>query len=276
MSPELASELDPSVSHKKWDTLFSVSLTADDAVPLNKRGSGTRRMVLLNFFRAQAEMEAASRSSVIYAVEEPETSQHPNHQLILLDAFKEMAQSGKAQVLLTSHTPALARGIDASSLRFVSAQGRDRTIESAVNADVVRKIVETLGVLPSHGVKAFLGVEGRHDIRFLKNISRILSETRDDVENLEEAERLGRLIFVPMGGSNLDQWVARLCELRVPEFYIVDRDVPPPGVPKYQEHVDRWRAEGATAWITTPRELENYLHADAIRQVYPGYEGSGD
>ncbi|HOJ14413.1 MAG TPA: AAA family ATPase, partial [Deltaproteobacteria bacterium] len=60
MNPELARQLTPRVSNKNWDTLFSVNLTGDEDIPINKRGSGTRRLVLLNFFRAKAEKEATS------------------------------------------------------------------------------------------------------------------------------------------------------------------------------------------------------------------------
>ena len=80
MSPELASQLTPRVSNKNWDSLFSVSLTGDEDIPINKRGSGTRRLVLLNFFRAKAEREAqGSATGLIYSIEEPETSQHPHN-----------------------------------------------------------------------------------------------------------------------------------------------------------------------------------------------------
>ncbi len=109
MSPELAKTLNPQVKNKNWDTLFSVSLTGDDGISINKRGSGTRRLVLLNFFRAKAEDAAYSRGTgAIYAIEEPETSQHPNHQMMLLEAFQELTEQGHAQVILTTHTPTLA------------------------------------------------------------------------------------------------------------------------------------------------------------------------
>ncbi len=97
MNPGVADTLDPQVKNKNWDSLFSVTLTGDEGISINKRGSGTRRLVLLNFFRAKAEDAAnAKNTGVIYAIEEPETSQHPNHQLMLLDAFQELCDSGAA------------------------------------------------------------------------------------------------------------------------------------------------------------------------------------
>ncbi len=55
MGLEIANTLTPKVNHKKLDTLFSFSLESDDGIPLNKRGSGFRRMVMLNYFRAEAD-----------------------------------------------------------------------------------------------------------------------------------------------------------------------------------------------------------------------------
>ena len=78
----LATELKPTVQKPNWSSAFKIGLTDDASVPINKRGSGVRRMILLNFFRAKAERanEAAAGPGVLYAIEEPETSQHPRNQ----------------------------------------------------------------------------------------------------------------------------------------------------------------------------------------------------
>lgn len=81
MGLEVANNLIPKVSNKNLDSLFSFSLESDDGIALNKRGSGFRRMVMLNYFRAEAERKIVENNkNVIYAIEEPETAQHPNHQ----------------------------------------------------------------------------------------------------------------------------------------------------------------------------------------------------
>ena len=55
MDPSLAQELNPQIVVKKWDTLFNVSITGDEDIPINKRGSGVKRLILLNFFRATGQ-----------------------------------------------------------------------------------------------------------------------------------------------------------------------------------------------------------------------------
>ena len=85
MNPEIADSLTPVIptaESLKWVDVFkSVSITGDDDIPINKRGSGVKRLILLNFFRAEAERRQREKNvpNIIYAIEEPETSQHPQH-----------------------------------------------------------------------------------------------------------------------------------------------------------------------------------------------------
>ena len=75
-------------------------------IPINKHGSGVKRLVLLIFFRAEAErMRAANNHpSVIYAIEKPETSQHVHHQKLLINALVELSREPDVQVILTTHS----------------------------------------------------------------------------------------------------------------------------------------------------------------------------
>ncbi len=277
MNPELASQLTPRVSNKNWDTLFSVSLTGDDDIPINKRGSGTRRLVLLNFFRASAEKDAEEKNTgVIYAIEEPETSQHPNNQKMLIAAFEELADNPGCQVLLTTHTPMLARRFEQKYLRHVTTEDGQPVISKVRENGTLHEVIDSLGVLPDHNIKAFFGVEGRNDIAFFTNISKLLHAAEDDIPDLGKAENEGHLVFVPLGGSSLDLWVSRLQGFNRPEFYLMDRDNPPPAKPKYDEIACAFtKLKNCTAWTTNRKELENYIHPNVIKSEYANYAGSG-
>jgi putative ATP-dependent endonuclease of OLD family len=276
MSSDLANQLHPQVKNKNWDSLFSVTLTGDSDIPINKRGSGTRRLVLLNFFRAKNEDDSNNRGSgIIYAVEEPETSQHPNHQIMLLDTFDDLVAQGNCQVLVTTHTPTLARRVDRSTLRLISLNDGGCVVERADSEMILQKIKSTLGVLPDHDVKAFFGVEGKHDINFMRRISAILARSEPDIPDLAAAESQGTLVFVSLGGSNLGVWVNTLAGLDRPEFYLTDRDHDSSKLPKYQDQIDEWNKRGCTAWATSKRELENYLHPSVIALEASGYAGTG-
>lgn len=125
MNPEIADSLTPiipSPESLKWVDVFkSVSITGDDDIPINKRGSGVKRLVLLNFFRAEAERRQNETNipSIIYAIEEPETSQHPNHQRKLIEAFIELSKADNTQILLTTHSPAIVKMLDFEHLQLI-------------------------------------------------------------------------------------------------------------------------------------------------------------
>lgn len=125
MNPEIADSLTPNIPSPeslKWVDVFkSVSITGDEDIPINKRGSGVKRLILLNFFRAEAErrQREANIPSIIYAIEEPETSQHPKHQRKLIEAFIELSKVDNTQILLTTHSPAIVKMLDFEYLQLI-------------------------------------------------------------------------------------------------------------------------------------------------------------
>lgn len=267
MDPSLATTLSPQFSPPNWSSLFKASITGDEDIPINKRGSGVRRLILLNFFRAKAEQQMieSKKSKTIYAVEEPETSQHPRNQRLLVSALLEL--STQDQVIVTTHTPMLARVMPANALRFIRTNDETKKQEILCGGtDETNKIIsDSLGVLPDHNVRVFIGVEGKTDIPFLKNMARLHIEAGEDVPNLEQLEIDGEIIFVPLGGSGLAEWTNRLAKLYRPEFHIYDRDTAPPALPKYQKYIDEINHRtGCKAVATYKREVENYIHKDAI------------
>ncbi|WP_372779894.1 ATP-binding protein [Litorivivens sp.] len=128
MNPEIANSLNPvipSPDSLKWADVFkSVSITGDEDIPINKRGSGVKRLVLLNFFRAEAERRKAESNSpdIIYAIEEPETSQHPSHQRKLIEAFIELSKADNTQVLLTTHSPSIVKMLQFDHLKLIKSE----------------------------------------------------------------------------------------------------------------------------------------------------------
>ena len=88
-------------------------------------------MILLNFFRAEAERRAENNdnANVIYAIEEPETSQHTNNQCKLIDSFKDLSRSPKTQIIITTHSPNIVKRLNFSNLRLVNDANFVKTIE---------------------------------------------------------------------------------------------------------------------------------------------------
>lgn len=59
---------------------------------------------MISFFRAEAERRQIETAlpSVVYAIEEPETSQHPEHQRALIDALIALAGTAGTQIILST------------------------------------------------------------------------------------------------------------------------------------------------------------------------------
>ena len=271
MDSRLASELKPFFkTDPKWD-IFKFGLVSDNGIPINKRGSGVRRLILLNFFRAEAERRRTERGAlnVIYAIEEPETSQHPENQRLLVEALKELAIDENTQVLVTSHTPGLAGLLPSDSLRRVCKQADGTASISNCDDNELGIIANELGVLPDQRVKALVLVEGSNDVEFLERVSAMLSPS---MPNIVDFTADNRVALLPLGGGSLKHWVAKhyLRKLGIPEIHLYDRDDDVP--PKYQPECDtvNARQDGSWAEITKKRELENYLHPDAIAEGMGG------
>ncbi len=274
MDATLANQLEPRFDKPTWHKLFKASIVSDAGIPINKRGSGVRRLILLNFFRAKAERIVAEKKSpcVIYAVEEPETSQHPGNQRLLVRALQELLQADQCQVLITTHTPILARVVEVNHLRYVRTNNGGSPVIDLVDQNNWQTLAHSLGVLPETTVKLFIFVEGKHDIPFLTNLADALRASGVDVPDLRQLELDGRIIFAPLGGSNLLLWANRAGNLLKPEFHIYDRDTTPPDAPHYDQAVNEVMiraANGAPVYAasTNMKEMENYIHIDAINEA---------
>jgi len=88
---------------------------------------------LLNFFRAEAERRKNEENTpdIIYAIEEPETSQHPNHQKKLIEAFIALSQADHTQVILTTHSPSIGKMLQFEHLKLVTRE----PVKAVVNVE---------------------------------------------------------------------------------------------------------------------------------------------
>ncbi|WP_083876701.1 ATP-binding protein [Ideonella sp. B508-1] len=126
LNPDIAKSLDPNIpdpANLKWADVFKgVSISGDDDIPINKRGSGVKRLVLISFFRAEAERRQAESNlpNIIYAIEEPETSQHPDHQRGLTDALIALSKTRNTQVILTTHSPEIVKRLKFEDIVLVT------------------------------------------------------------------------------------------------------------------------------------------------------------
>ena len=272
---KLAERLQSSFSKDcKWASVFDISLLNENNIPLNKRGSGIRRLVLLSFFQAQAETKKQEKNapSIIYAIEEPETSQHPEHQLEIIRSLITLAEQPSTQVVFTTHSANLVCEIPIESIRYVVNEP-NLAVKIPLLPDgnrddqILSEIIERLGILPSpmDKVKVLLYVEGNNDISALKGYSKILFDANVIQEDIMASEKVGIVIT---GGSSLRYYIDNkyLDGLGKPAVHIYDNDKD-----EYRNYVASINAEGnpnKKAFNTSMLEMENFLCKEAIEEAY--------
>jgi hypothetical protein len=238
--------------------------------------------VLLSFFQAEAEKRHAEATTggatprrVVYAIEEPETSQHPDSLEQIIRALRELADGGD-QVLLTTHVPGLARLLPVESLRYVDHDPETGNVRVRGGSTAVySEIADGLGVLPDPvsqiGLKVAVLVEGKNDIDALRSMAQVLT-VAGELAGFDES-----LIFWTIGGgTSLNDWIERgyLEKLGIPQVIIRDSDRSAAAIPLNPKK-ERWLREvGAmpniTAFLTSKRSMDNYIHPDVIVRMTGG------
>lgn len=112
-------------------------------------------------------------------------------------------------------------------------------------------------------------VEGTNDIQFLRRISTMLHADSPSLPDLVVMERLGELVFIPFGGSDLRHWLERLAGFGSREFHLFDRALGPVTQARYEAARIVNQRAGCRACVTRKRALENYLHPAAISECRP-------
>lgn len=132
IDPAIAKILKPEIpetTELKWPDVFkNVSITGDE-IPINKRGSGVRRLILLSFFMAEADRKSSDKddnNDIIYGFEEPETSQHSDNQRMLISAFKKISEDENKQVILTTHSGDILMQLDFKNIIMLSGEKKKK------------------------------------------------------------------------------------------------------------------------------------------------------
>ena len=116
---------------------------------------------------------------------------------------------------------------------------------------------------PPSSAQVLVVVEGPNDIEFLRRISAMLHRDDPSLPDLTDIERQHALVFAPTGGVDLST-AFRFAGLSLPEFHLLDRDVPPATQTRHQVAAMVNSRPRCHAEVTSKRSLENYLHPAAI------------
>ena len=138
INPSLASTLSPQIpdtNSLKWPDVFKkVSIASNNDIPVNKRGSGVKRLILLSFFQAEAEKKKTENNNrgIIYAIEEPETSQHYEHQRILINSLKTLSNAQNTQIVITTHSSTIVKELGFNNIRLIQDTTANKEVRTIV------------------------------------------------------------------------------------------------------------------------------------------------
>lgn len=251
---EIANSLSVDLKDKALESIFSYDFKSDDDIPFNKRGSGVKRLFLLSFFIADSERQ--NHSNMIYAIEEPETSQHPNFQRMIIETLKTISQNQKRQVIITTHTPEIVKLANKDDIIFIQKNKNNNEIAILQNGNLdIKELVKTLGILPYVSYKGVVFVEGKSDIGFFNNLNRI--------EDLREIFDINNITIIPLNcKGNVEVWIKQnyLKDTNVKQLYFIDKDK--------KEKTIIAEKENIKSIITKKREIENYYPIDIVEEYF--------
>ena len=272
-----------------WHRAFTLTgLESDDEVQFSKKGTGFRRLVMLAFFSEMVKKRHSERAdgkydpSVIYAIEEPENSQHPKIQHSIVEMLTDLVHAG-AQVLITTHVPELMKLIETDSIRFIDHSKYERTpVVSSMrsNKNLLKNISDSLGIYPNTNLisntKVVVWVEGITDKQTLECFADILI----DCGKFPECFDIEHISFESSGGcNNLGHKIdsSDLENRGMPQFYLFDsdktcKDDDDRRVPEKLINASRrWKKDrkGTPVGyaVTRKRAIENYIHEKAVKSV---------
>lgn len=259
---DLAENLSIDLTMKSLDTLFSFNIIDEDNILLNKRGSGVRRLMLLSYFMAEAKQQSKGKK-IIYAIEEPETSQHPNYQKKVLETFEKLSKLNY-QIILTTHSPSIVKQMKENNIIFLRKYGKTTIVKQAdlLQQDELLEISNTLGITPNILAKLIISVEGETDINIIKAFNNI-KELKDIIDLEKE-----NIEFIPQKGGKIIEWVNRdfLKNSDIREIIICDSDSP-----TYCElinNVNKLNNPKRKGINTQKLEIENYIHPALYNNLY--------
>ncbi len=274
MDPSLAQKLKPEFKKRPtWS--FDFKIHDHRGVPLNKRGSGTRRLVLLNFFRAEAESKSGTNeANIIYAIEEPETSQHPNNQDLIIRSLLDLAADEKRQVLITTHSSELIEDVNNAGVRFVSVVNDLPVIVNGEQGLILA--ADSLGRISPQkfgSAKKIVLVEGIPDCIFLEHAARSLKANGKLSKDFDDAH----ILALPLGGCpGIKKWMEhnKAEDLGLKYFVMLDSDRENSSSPDTQneEYCKQLIQDGHHAVVTRKREIENYLDESIVGVTCNDYD----
>jgi len=195
---------------------------------------------------------------------------------MLIEALLELSNQDNHQIIITTHTPEIAKMVDENNLIMITKDVNNRLTLIKNTEDKIKLIINTLGILPNinieniQKVKVVVCFEGYTDIEFIKNINDNIQEFKDIVNVNDES-----ILLVFLGGGTRQHYINYnyLDKLNVPQIHIYDSDFNQTDIKlhyQYQKYIDAINAKKDSnyGFMTNKAEIENYIHPQLIKDCY--------
>lgn len=272
-SSRLGKSLIPQIN-TNWTKAISNDILDGNSIPINKKGCGIRRLLLLSYLMVQAQKTSLQRNkrNIIYAIEEPETSLHPKLQDRFIKELIQMAERTdystgedvasnigdlpEYKILITTHLPNYLAYATQNQVIYIGENDEGAPVEYTGDLEY-RKIKEDLGLLPNPYYGYVIFVEGENDQNFLLNLNKI-SELKA-IFDIEKED----VTIIPLQGSRLLKSIEYdfYKELPVKQFHLYDGDVQ-----KYIDYLNNIKGKN-NKWdglVTTRKCMEYYIPSSLI------------
>jgi hypothetical protein len=249
-------------------------------VPLSRSGSGLKTvfLVLLNLLVVPT-IEGKTKDSYVFAFEELENNLHPALLRRLLQFIESYAEREKATIFLTTHSSAALDlfGVSANAQIIHVTHDREAARATTVSAHFDHLgVISELGAKPSDLLQAngIIWVEGPSDCIYINRWLDIytggkLQEGRDYQCAFYGGSLLARTQFT--SPKEAEKKLVNLFRVNPNIIVVCDGDRSSAKA-RVKDRVRRIRHEvgeipNAHIWVTTPREIENYVPGSVLAQA---------
>ena len=254
-----------------WVKAINNDINDANNIPINKKGSGIRRLLLLSYLMVDAKRKSFlnKKKNIIYAIEEPETALHPDLQKRFIKELYSMAYNHdysrgdeiptngdeltNYKILLTTHTPNYIAFATQEEVIYLSEDTNGEISE--LTGDIEKdRIKNEMGLLPNPNYGFVIFVEGDSDVSFMRNIGKI-----PELKAIFDIEK-SNVDLIAVRGSNLLKSIEKdfYKDLPVVQFHLYDGDCP-----KYkkfvQEEINNGKHSIWYGFTTQRKEIEYFI-----------------
>ncbi len=249
-------------------------------IPLTQSGSGVKTVLLvLLFLHLLPHIERKALSQYLFGFEELENNLHPALQRRLLTYLRKLAIEEGCKFFLTSHSSVtidLFARDDAAQILHVTHDGECASVKRATTYVENRGILDDLDVrasdlLQSNGI---IWVEGPSDRLYFNRWMEIWSDGKIKEGSHYQCVYYGGRLLAHLSAADPDvdsNDVVKILRVNRHAILIIDSDRASENESlnaTKQRLIAEIEEIGGMAWVTSGREIENYLPQSAIESLY--------